>query len=102
MSLETEIYEHCLGSESPQQNLLEFGKLPKGWGDRYLSLLEKAQLKWGSKDMVPRKVMSSIHFTSFYLNIRYEVWKSDFNSENLETEQELLNIRTPSEVFILG
>ena len=94
------IYDHCLGKDDPAESLLDAGKLPSKWSEKYLSLVESATETWKEQEYLPAKVVAAIHYASYYLNIRYEVWKIDSGKINEDTEIELESLRTPSEIFM--
>lgn len=99
--IEDKIYDHCFGAGEVSNSLVNEGMFPENWVARYLSLLESADSIWGASNELPRKVVAAVHYASFYLEIRYSVWKSNSGTINKETELGLGQIRTPSEFFIL-
>lgn len=95
------MYDHCLGSGDPTQDLIGLGVIDDDWISRYLRMLELASDLWENEEMVPKKVVASVHYSSSYLSIRYEVWRQENGKNNMKTEKLLAEIRTPSEVFLL-
>jgi hypothetical protein len=73
--------------------------MPDGWVDRYLSLLDVVSDFYAGSDLIPRRVAWAVHFASWYLPIRYEVWCNSSGDTNPETVGQLARLRTPSEFF---
>jgi len=96
------IFEHCLGKGSPSTELLERGSFPPNWVTRYISLVERATKVWGDKKEWPREVVGSLHFASFYLEIRFDAWRRASGKDNPNTRRGLGEIRRCSEVFLLS
>jgi len=88
-----------LGDGSPCGALLSDGTFPHGWVDRYLALLESVSATYTGEDMIPRRLAWAIHFASWYLPLRYDVWCKSSGGANDETVSELARIRAPSELF---
>lgn len=99
--LKQNILEHCLGGGNPSFELLETGTFPANWVSRYVSLVEKAMKVWGDEKDWPREVAASLHFASFYLEIRYDAWRKASARENPTTRRSLGEIRRCSELFLL-
>jgi len=100
--LKENIFEHCLGKGNPSTELLERGSFPPNWVSRYASLVEKATHVWVDRPEWPREVVASLHFASFYLEIRYEAWRRAVAQDNAVTRRGLGQVRRCSEVFLLG
>lgn len=92
--------DHVFGDNGPTQSLLNDGRLPTGWSTEYLDLLRIAEKQWRHQPMWPRELVAAIHFTSWYLNLRYEAWCAN-NDRNHTTERELASLRSPSELFLM-
>ncbi|EMI24642.1 hypothetical protein RESH_04751 [Rhodopirellula europaea SH398] len=88
-----------LGDGSPCGMLVSDGVFPPGWVDRYLALLKSVTDKYLGADMIPRRIAWAIHFASWYLPLRYDVWCSSSGGTNDETVGQLARVRTPSELF---
>jgi hypothetical protein len=102
-SIESRLYEHVLGEGSPHQALLSKGVLSDEWTDIYLRLLKEAVQKFEGQDSLPRDIVAAVHFASWYLNIRYDAWKSfERGPRNEQTERNLGRLRTPSEFLLLS
>ncbi len=97
------MYEHVLGEGHPGMTLLNTGKLSGEWTDTYLELLKQAVQKCEGRDTLPREIVAAVHFASWYLNIRYDAWRSfEKGKRNEQTETNLARIRTPSEFLLLS
>ena len=96
------IVEHCFGSGEPSVSLLNRGAFPANWVSRYLSLLEKASHVWKERSEWPRELVTAIHFSSFYLDIRFESWQRSTGGDNQTTRKALGAIRRQSELFLLS
>ncbi|WDI44204.1 hypothetical protein [Bremerella sp. P1] len=94
------LYNHVLGTDTPNGSLVDCGQFPDGWVDRYLELLASVAAIYAGQAMLPRKVVWAVHFASWYLPIRYEVWSEGGQRSNSETLSQLARLRTPSELFI--
>ena len=101
-SIESRLYEHVLGSGSPQQALLNTGVLADDWTDTYLLLLHETVRLYDGQETLPREVVAAVHFASWYLNLRYDVWKGRPGRRNEQTERNLAKIRRPSEWLLLA
>ena len=102
-SIESRIYEHVLGEGHPGLTLLETGVLSTEWTDTYLQLLKESVQKCEGQDSLPREIVTAVHFASWYLNIRYNAWRSFGKPKrNEQTETNLARIRTPSECLLLS
>ena len=88
-----------LGDGSPCGVLLSDGAFPHGWVDRYLALLDSVSGSYAGADMIPRRLAWAIHFASWYLPLRYDVWCKSSGRTNDETVVQLARLRTPSELF---
>ncbi len=97
-----QLFEHCLGVADPSHSLVNSGRFPDGWVERYLALLEEATRRWKDQPSWPRELVAAIHFASWYLGIRYEAWRGFKKSSNTATADQLATIRTPSEFFLLA
>jgi len=102
VALEDDLFEHCLGDQSPSHTLLNIGSFPGGWVDQYFRLLAAASGKWGWDAAVPMKASAAVHFASMYLHLRYKAWAGFKHSENPTTEIALAQIRSRSEFWLLG
>jgi hypothetical protein len=100
--IKTDIYEHCLGKDNPFQHILDNGRFPRGWVDKYMTLLGSIIRIWGDAPECPREVYSSIHYASFHLSERYDAWHKLRGLRNKKTEISLAKLRSISEVFLLG
>jgi hypothetical protein len=96
-----QLYDHVFGSREPTKTLVEQGRFPGDWTARYLDLLQVATVEWRDQPMWPRKMVAAIHFTSWYLNLRYEVWRHSTGDRNEGTERDLASLRSPSEIFLM-
>lgn len=92
--------DHVFGENGPTQSLLNDGRLPDRWANDYLDLLRIATEHWQHQPMWPRELVAAIHFTSWYLNLRYDAWCAT-NDRNENTERELASLRSPSELFLM-
>jgi hypothetical protein len=102
-SIESRMYEHVLGGDSPHPALLSTGVLTDEWTDAYLRLLQEAVQTFEGQDSLPRDIVAAVHFASWYLPIRYEAWKSfERGPRNQQTERNLGRLRTPSEFLLLS
>jgi len=100
--LTEKLYDHCLGSGDPTLDLVSSGIVSTKWVENYLLLLSEASSTWSEESLVPRKVVAAVHYASFYLNIRYDIWCQNSGCTNRETEKLIGSLRTPSEIFILN
>ena len=102
-SIESRIYEHVFGAAHPGVILLDTGVLSTEWTETYLELLKEAVQKCEGQDCLPREIVAAVHFASWYLNIRYDAWRTFQNGKrNDETDTNLARIRTPSECLLLS
>ena len=101
-TIPNELQAHVFGAADPTGYLVETGTLPEGWAAKYRDLVEIARSEWGNEPMWPREIVAAIHFASFYLPLRYDVWRGDAGTRNEHTERELSGLRTPSEIFLLA
>ncbi|GAB5442582.1 MAG: hypothetical protein Fues2KO_29310 [Fuerstiella sp.] len=99
-SIVDRLHDHVFGLEGPTQSLLNEGRLPTGWASEYLSLLRIATKQWVHELLWPRRLVAAIHFTSWYLNLRYEAWRIS-HDRNENTERELASLRSASELFLM-
>lgn len=99
-SLDDLLYDHVLGSGSPCDSLLSGGLLPVGWVDRYLELLAGVNTSHAGCSTLPRRTVWAVHFASWYLPLRYDVWCNTARDSNTETVSQFARLRTPSEMFI--
>ena len=79
--------------------LVSDGVFPTGWVDRYLALLKSVTELYAGADMIPRQTAWTIHFASWYLPLRYDVWCTASGRTNDNTIGQLARLRTPSELF---
>ena len=79
--------------------LLSDGVFPPGWVDQYLAFLKSVTDSYSGADMIPRRTAWAIHFASWYLPLRYDVWCTSSGGTNDETVGQLARLRTPSELF---
>jgi hypothetical protein len=100
--LKQNIFEHCLGKGNPTIELVERGSFPPNWVSHYVSLVEKATNVWGSRGDWPKELVASLHFASFYLEIRFDAWRKASGRDNPSTRQGLGEIRRCSEMFLLS
>lgn len=100
-SIADKIYDHVFGSSNPTGRLIEDGCFPDDWTMIYLSLLEQASSEWKDQLMWPSKMVAAIHFTSWYLVLRYEVWQTSSGKRDEKTERQLNSLRSPSEIFLM-
>jgi len=100
-SVADELAAHVFGDGAPCDSLLNAGQFPAGWTDKYLCLLRVASEQWVHEPMWPRQLVAAVHFASWYLNLRYDVWCRHSGRRNLQTEKELSSLRSPSEIFIM-
>ena len=96
------LHDLCLGSGDPSQALLDSGRFPDGWVGTYLGLLDEAVAEWGDSPVLPRQLVGSVLYASWYLPIRYQAWRQRSGQQLTETEGDLATIRTPSAVFLLS
>ena len=96
-----QLHDHVFGAGGPTGSLVNDGRLPDAWASRYLQLLEAASREWHDQPLWPRELVAAIHFASWYLSVRYDVWCSSTGSRNEETERELTSLRSPSEIFLM-
>ena len=101
MDIIDDLYRHCISDGNPSSHILENGKFPDGWVDRYLELLGEGNQLWRAEDYWPKKLVAAVHFTSFYLDSRYKAWSAFKKSRNVRTEDALARIRVSSEFFLL-
>lgn len=101
-ALKNRLVEHVLGAGKPTNALLNTGTLPGDWVEKYLALLERVVAIWREQATWPREIVGAVHFASFYLNIRYDAWRSWTGGRNAQTEAGLARIRGPSELFLLA
>ena len=92
--------DHVFGENGPTRLLLNEGRLPDGWTAEYLDLLRKAAEQWQHKPLWPRELVAAIHFTSWYLNLRYDAWCAT-NDRKVNTERELASLRSQGELFLM-
>src|ERR1043166_3056514 len=101
-SIESRIYEHVLGEGQPSNLLWTTGVLSNEWTDEYLRLLKEAGERCEGQDYLPRKLVAAVHVASWYLNLRYDAWRSEKGKRNEQTEVNLARLRTPSERLLLS
>src|SRR5688572_14172459 len=99
LPVETRLAAHVFGDGSPCRAILERGKFPNGWTDEYLRLLRIASDEWRDKALWPQNLVSAVHFASWYLPLRYEVWSKSEGRRDDNTEKKLASLRSPSEIF---
>jgi hypothetical protein len=92
---------HVFGESGPTACLLNEGQFPNGWIEEYSRLLQVVVVEWQDKPMWPREVVSAIHFTSWYLELRYNAWGTCTGNRNECTERELASLRSKSELFLM-
>jgi hypothetical protein len=102
LPIEDQLAAHVFGTGSPCGFLLGRGELPAGWSTEYLRLLRIAADQWRNQSLWPQILVSSIHFASWYLPLRYEVWSKAEGRRNADTERELASLRSPSEIFLMA
>ena len=100
-SIADKLYDHVFGGSNPIGRLVDDGCFPDGWTTTYLSLLEQASKEWKDQLIWPSKMVAAIHFTSWYLELRYEVWQTSSGKRDERTEQQLNSLRSPSEIFLM-
>ena len=100
-SISSMIADHVFGAGAPCGSLLDKGEFPTGWAIEYLRLLSIAQEEWAKEPAWPKELVASVHFASWYLNLRYEVWRSNTGRQNPQTEKDLASLRSPSEIFLM-
>lgn len=83
-------------------SLLEHGSFPPNWVSRYVALLERASNVFRDQPSWPRELVGTVHFASFYLEGRYDLWRRTSGRANERTEAMLREIRGPSEIFLLA
>ena len=98
-SIDDRLYAHVLGDGSPCGALLSDGAFPPDWVDQYLTLLDAVSNSFAGADLIPRRVAWAIHFASWYLPMRYNVWCTSTGLANNDTVRQLARLRTPSELF---
>lgn len=102
-SIESRLYDHVLGASTPHPMLVNTSVLTDDWTEMYLLLLTEAVQKFEGQDSLPREVVAAVHFASWYLNIRYDLWRGFNNGQrNEKTERNLGRLRTPSEFLLLS
>ena len=92
--------DHVFGENGPTRLLLNEGRLPTGWAAKYLDIRRIAAAQWQNESLWPRELVAAIHFTSWYLELRYDAWCST-KDHNENTERELASLRSPSELFLM-
>jgi hypothetical protein len=100
--LKAALASHCLGPGSPASTLLETGEIDPLWVTRYQDLLRQVSALWRAAPLWPREVVTAIHFSSFYLDLRYEAWCAFDGRRNAGTEGRLATIRITGEVFLMA
>ena len=98
--LKENIFEHCLGKGNPSGELVVTGSFPANWVSRYVSLVEKATNVWSDREAWPKEVVASLHFASFYLEIRFDAWRKGCGRDNPDTRRGLGEIRRCSDIFV--
>ena len=96
-----ELYEHVFGAGEPTARLVAEGSFPHCWTTRYRELLKDAAREWRDEPVWPRELVSAIHYTSWYLDLRYELWHRQTGQRNDQTERDLRSLRSPSEIFLM-
>jgi len=99
-SIADRLRDHVFGENGPTRLLLNEGRLPTGWAAEYLDLLRDAAEQWQHRPLWPRELVAAIHFTSWYLNLRYDAWCAT-NDRNENTERELASLQSSSELFLM-
>lgn len=102
IAVEDSLYEHVLGTGSPSEMLISQGMFPEGWVTTYLELVAKLTEHYAGQSMLPRRIVWAIHFASWYLPLRYDIWCQTTGHSNKDTEGQLSRLRAPSEIFIYG
>jgi hypothetical protein len=98
------LFSHVFRDGAADDELIYHGRFPPNWTTKYRELLATASDHWVNEPLWPRKLVASIHFASWYLNSRYDVWlKSDRSQSQRceQTERELASLRSPSEIFLM-
>lgn len=95
------LFNHVFGSGEPTALLMDNGRLPSDWASTYLQLLREASEEWHDQPLWPRQLVSAVHFASWYLQMRYDVWRQRTGSRDDATEKSLAAIRSPSEIFLM-
>ncbi len=101
-ALEDSLYDHVLGTGSPCETLISQGKFPEGWVTTYLELVAKLTAQYAGQSMLPRRIVWAVHFASWYLPLRYDVWCKTNGDSNKDTVGQLSRLRAPSEIFKYG
>ena len=65
------------------------------------AIAPRGHARMARSHMWPRDLVAAIHFASWYLHLRYNVWCSSTGQRNENTERELASLRTPSEIFLM-
>jgi hypothetical protein len=99
--LKASLAEHCLGPDSPAFTLLATGEVAAQWVVRYRELLREVSALWRAEPLWPREVVTAIHFSSFYLELRYAAWRETSGRNNPDTEGRLATIRSTGELFLM-
>lgn len=92
---------HVFGVGSPCDSLCNSGEFPTGWVAEYLRLVRIASDEWATSPTWPKQLVAAVHFASWYLNLRYDVWRHSSGSANPQTERDLNSLRSPSEIFLM-
>lgn len=96
-----QLHEHVFGLQDPTGMLVDSGTFPDEWVQQCLDLLQIAAAEWRDQPLWPRKLVTAVHFASWYLDLRYEVWRRSTGKRHEMTERDLASIRSPSEVFLM-
>ena len=101
-----ELLDHCF-SAAPRgfigQELLNAGRLPEGWADRYLDLLRQAESHFADHPKWPRELVTAVYAASVYCEKRYRDWLEldPDRARDPQTEAKLQQIRWAGDRLIL-
>ena len=101
-TIESRLFDHVLGEESPLPKLLSGGTLSAEWIKQYQELLKQADKTWRGNDHAPLELVSALRAASWHLGIRYFSQRNFHPYRNEATERQLVEIQAASEALLLA
>jgi hypothetical protein len=101
-SVAERLLEHCMGIGLPTQDLLNHGRFPEGWVDKYLALVQEAKHEYADQPLWPREFAASAYLVSVYCDKRYRDYLRGGGAEDAETEIALRRVRWAGDDLLFG
>lgn len=92
---------HVFGPSDPSVSLLDSGRFPPGWVEKYRHILETVAKEWAVAPVWPRHMVGALHYALTHLRVRYSAWQG-FGSggrRDEETERELSRVEAPTRIL---